>query len=107
MRHFRHERTGRRGWFVGDFAEAAFRTDLCEVTYLEEEPHQHPPHRHSRCTEILLIVEGTVKCCDEIYSNGDILIFDPMELVAVEYLEKTKVVAVKTPAGGDDKIYER
>jgi hypothetical protein len=104
MKHRRHESTGRRGWFVGDFPEAAFKTDLCEVTYLEEEIHHHPPHRHTKCHEILLIVEGSVKCNDQIYYDGDILIFEPMELVDVEYLEKTKVVAVKTPAGGNDKI---
>lgn len=104
MKHVRFENTGKRGWFVGSFPEAAFQTDLAEVCYCIEEPGVGIKHYHTVCTEIVFIISGKVSCHDTIYTDGDILVFTPGEINNCIYLEKTIMIGVKTPAGKDDKI---
>ncbi len=104
MKSVRFENTGRRGWFVGQFPEAAHYSELAEVCYCIEQPGQGPRHYHSRCTETVLIVRGQVCCQGQIYTDGDILVFEPGDINDCEYLTETVMVGVKTPAGADDKV---
>lgn len=104
MKVSRLEKSGDRGWFVGCYDGAAYKTDLAEVCYKKEPPGPVPAHIHTKCTETLLIIKGKAKCHGQTFSDGDIFILEPGELNDIEYLEETEVVCVKTPAGGDDKI---
>ena len=104
MKITRLENSGSRGWFVGCFPEAAYQSDHTEVCYKIEPAGLIEAHKHSRCTEIMLIVKGKAKCQGKTFSDGDIFILEPGELNDTEYLEETEVVFVKTPAGGNDKV---
>ena len=104
MKHVRFENTGRRGWFVGDFAEAAYQTDLAEVCYCVEKPGKGLTHYHTKCTEIVFIISGKIICQSKEYSDGDVLIFQPGDVNDCEYITETVMIGVKTPAGKDDKV---
>ena len=105
MKHVRIEDTGRRGWFVGNFDEAAYKTDAAEVIYYKQPAGRPGDHYHTRCTEIVLIVDGSIRCQGKTFINGDIIILEPNEINDMEYLVDTILVGIKTPAGGDDKVY--
>lgn len=104
MKITRLEKSGDRGWFVGCFPEAAHQSDLAEVCYKIEPPGPIGAHKHTKCTEVMLIIKGSAKCQGQVFTNGDIFILEPGELNDTEYLEQTEVVCVKTPAGGNDKV---
>ena len=104
MKHVKHKDTGRRGWFVGNFPEAAVQTDLAEVLYWTEPAGRPGDHYHTVCTEIVLIVNGSIRCHGEMFGAGDIIILEPGELNDMEYLVPTTMVGVKTPAKNDKKI---
>jgi hypothetical protein len=105
LKHIRLENAGRRGWFVGSFPEAATQTDLAEVCYVVEPAGQPAPHYHTKCVETVLIVKGTVIIQGKEYKDGDIVIFEPGEVNDSYYVTETIMVGVKTPAGGNDKVY--
>jgi len=105
MKTFRIENTGARGWFVGTFPEAAVQTDLAEVCYTIEQPGQLPKHYHTRCTETLLVISGSCIMQGVKLGPGDISVLEPGEINDAYYLEESAVIGIKTPAGGDDKIY--
>lgn len=104
MKHVRFENTGRRGWFVGGFPEAAHQTDHAEVCYCVEKPGTGIKHYHTVCTETVLIVSGKVTCQGKEYTDGDILVFEPGDINDCIYVEETVMIGVKTPAGKDDKV---
>jgi quercetin dioxygenase-like cupin family protein len=104
MKHVRFENTGRRGWFVGGFPEAAFQTDLAEVCYCTEPAGTGISHYHTVCTETVFIVSGRVTCQGKEYTSGDILVFEPGDINDCVYEEETVMIGVKTPAGKDDKV---
>jgi quercetin dioxygenase-like cupin family protein len=104
MKHVRFENTGKRGWFVGDFPEAAFQTKDAEVCYCIEQPGDGVKHYHTVCTETVFIISGKLICQGKEYSDGDILVFAPGDINDAVYLTETVMIGVKTPAGKDDKV---
>jgi urease beta subunit len=104
MKHYRIENTGRRGWFVGSFPEAALQTTLTEVCYTVEQPGMLARHFHRVCTEVVLVVDGRIKTGGIEYAAGDILVYEPGEINDTEVLETATLIGVKTPAGGQDKV---
>lgn len=104
MKSVRLENTGKRGWFVGGFPEAAFETDDVEVCYCIEEAGSGIKHYHTKCTEIILIISGKAMCQGNIYVDGDILIFEPGDINDMVYIDKTIMIGLKVPAGKDDKV---
>lgn len=105
MKKLRLDETGDRGWFVGAFEKAAVRTDLAEVCYTIEQYGQRPKHYHTRCTETLLIISGSCIQNGVHLKAGDITVLEPGEINDSFYLEESAVIGIKTPAGGDDKVY--
>ena len=105
MKKLRIEDSGARGWFVGSFPEAAVQTSLAEVCYTIEKPGQLRRHYHTRCTETLLIISGSCIQNGQRLGPGDISVLEPGEINDSYYLEESAVIGVKTPAGGDDKVY--
>jgi len=104
MKHARLENTGKRGWFVGGFPEAAYYSDNVEVCYCTENSGAGIKHYHTVCTEIILIISGKATCQGIEYTDGDILTFEPGEINDLQYLESTTMIGVKIPAGKTDKV---
>jgi hypothetical protein len=104
MKHVRIDNTGRRGWFVGNFEEAAYKTDAAEVIYYKQPAGRPGDHFHTVSVEIVLIVDGSIRCQGQTFINGDIIILEPGEINDMEYLVDTTLVGVKTPAKDDKKV---
>jgi hypothetical protein len=103
MRNYKLSDSGARGWFIGDFPEAVFRTKDFEVCWQTNSRGHAVSHYHEEITEITLVVSGRVLTNGKIYSAGDIYIFEPGDISQTEYLEETNVLTVKTPSMPSDK----
>lgn len=96
---------GQRGWFIGNFAEAAFKTKDFEVTYQKNSRGQTASHIHKIVHEITLVISGRQICNGKMFGPGDICILEPGDISQIEYLEETEVVTIKTPSVPSDKHY--
>ena len=105
MKIYKLSECGDRGWFIGDFAKAAFRTTDFEVTYQKNPRSQTASHIHKVVHEITLVISGRQICNGEIFSAGDICILEPGDISQIEYLEETEVVTIKVPSVPSDKHY--
>lgn len=105
MKKFKLSDCGDRGWFIGDFARAAFQTKDFEVCYQDNPRGKPDSHIHKEITEITLIISGKALVNGEILGAGDIHIIYPGEPSQIEYLEQTEVVTIKTPSIPTDKFY--
>jgi hypothetical protein len=99
----------KRGWFIGDFEPSAYKTKNFEVAYIRHKKGDRwEKHYHKLATEITLIIRGSVKVNDEIFSKGDIFMVEPYETVDPLFLDDTEVIVVKTLSDVDDKyVIER
>lgn len=92
------------GWFIGDFEPSAYKTKNFEAAYVKHKKNTPwPKHYHKKGTEITLIIKGKLKINDEIYSEGDILIVYPNEVVDPTFLEDVEFIVVKTVSDVNDK----
>jgi HAD superfamily hydrolase (TIGR01509 family) len=92
------------GWFVGDFYPNILHSKDFEVavkTYKLGDKEDW--HVHKVGTEITLVLDGSVKMCDQIYHHGDIVLLEPGNGTAFEALTDVKTVVVKTPSVLGDK----
>ena len=105
MRRSSLKDSGARGWFIGDFDAAVYRTKDFEVTYQKNPRSQTTSHYHKEITEITLVISGSQLCNGEIFKAGDICILEPGDNSQIEYLEETEVVTIKTPSIPNDKYY--
>ena len=105
MKTFKLENSGARGWFIGDFPEAVHRTKDFEVCYQQNPVGTAKPHYHKEVLEIVLVISGRMLANGQIYSSGDIVIMEPGDISQIEYLEETRLVAIKTPSIPSDKHY--
>ena len=105
MKKFNLTDAGARGWFIGDFDNAVFRTKDFEVTYQKNSRGQTPSHIHKVVHEITLVVSGRQICNGEIFKAGDICMLEPGDISQIEYLEDTEVVTIKVPSVPSDKYY--
>jgi len=104
MKFLKLNDVGSRGWFIGDYPEALIQTDQFEVCYDEVEKLNCEPHYHTKCREIILITEGIVMAGNRECRKGDIIIFEKGDINDIIGITDYKIVVVKVPAGGDDKI---
>jgi hypothetical protein len=105
MKKFKLEDTGDRGWFIGSFPKAAVQTNYVEVAYTPEPVGLIKAHYHTRCTETILLISGSVIIQGTKFVAGDIVVLEPGEVNDSDYLEPSVIIGVKTPAGADDKVY--
>lgn len=95
---------GDRGWFVGGFDKAVYRTTDLEAGYQHNSAGEvSKAHYHKIATEINLIVRGAVKINGELYTSGMGVIFYPNDVAECEYLEDTETMVIKTPGALNDK----
>ena len=105
MQRYKLSDCGARGWFIGDFDSAAYRTKDFEVTYQKLPRSQTPSHIHKLAHEITLVISGRQICNGEMFEAGDICILEPGDISQIEYLEDTELVTIKTPSIPSDKHY--
>ena len=105
MKKFNLSDAGARGWFIGDFDNAVFRTKDFEVTYQKTSRSQTASHIHKLAYEITLVISGRQICNGQMFAAGDICILEPGDISQIEYLEETEVVTIKTPSVPSDKHY--
>ncbi|WP_349367890.1 hypothetical protein [Salinarimonas sp.] len=92
------------GWFVGDFAPTAHRTQAAEVAVKAYPAGAcEARHVHRRATEVTLVLEGRVRMDGVEYGAGDVLVLDPGEATDFEALTAATTVVVKTPSVKGDK----
>lgn len=103
MKRFKLSDSGARGWFIGDFNSAVYRTKDFEVCYQNNPRGKTPTHLHKELTEITLVISGKALLNGEIFEAGDIHILYPGDISQLEYLEQTQVVTIKTPSIPTDK----
>lgn len=95
-----------RGWFIGNFPKAVYKTDKFEVALkVEKKGDKVKEHYHKIAEEITLVVEGRVRFKNKIFTKGDIILLKPGEYSDFEVLENAVTVVVKTPAVKNDKYY--
>jgi quercetin dioxygenase-like cupin family protein len=93
-----------KGWFVGDITPVAFSTPSVEVAYKEYKKGDYDKaHYHKIATEVTLISSGSVKMNGVVYSKGEIIIINPMDVTDFEALEDSSTVVVKVPGAKNDK----
>lgn len=96
-----------KGWFVGNFEPAVYRTKQCEVALKRyHKGDSEARHYHKIATEITVIVSGTVCMFDTLYSSGDIIIVEPGDMTSFEAVTDTVNVVVKIPGENNDKYLE-
>lgn len=106
MKKLQHSDTGDRGWFIGDFAQAAIKTKDFEACWQWNEAGvKDTPHYHKVITEVQLITRGRMIVNGVEFGPGDICITEPGDHYYGEYLEDTEVFAIKFPSIPTDKYY--
>ena len=104
MKQFRLNESGDRGWFIGQFERAVFKTSACEVAYqFNYKGEVSPAHTHHIATEVNLIASGKVNISGQVYETNDIIIMEPGDVCECVYLEDTYTVVVKLPGVLNDK----
>jgi len=95
--------SGARGWFIGDFPEAVYRTKDFELNWQTNARGHGTNHYHKIITEIQLITRGKMLVNGVIFEAGDICTLEPGDISQIDYLEETDTVAIKFPSVPDDK----
>ena len=103
MQRYKLSDSGARGWFIGDFEGAVYRTKEFEVTYQKNPRGQTASHIHKLTYEITVVISGRQICNGEIFAAGDICVLEPGDISQIEYLEETEVITIKTPSVPSDK----
>jgi len=93
-----------KGWFVGDFAPVAIRSEACEVSIKHYAAGDHESaHYHAVATELTAIVSGRVRMLGADWGPGDILTIEPGEATDFLALTDAVTVVVKLPSVAGDK----
>lgn len=93
-----------RGWFVGNFKPSVIETKEFEVAIQRYSAgDKEPLHHHRIATEITVVLSGTARMFDAIWSDGDIITIQPGETTAFEALTDVTTVVVKLPSASKDK----
>lgn len=103
MKRFKLSEAGSRGWFIGDFDQAVFRTKDFEVNHQVNEKGWEKTHIHKIISEITLVIEGRMVVNGQLFEAGDIYILEAGDISQMEYLERTSTVTVKVPSVPSDK----
>ncbi len=103
MRHHRIDEMV-KGWFVGDFLPAAYRSEAVEVGLkIYSAGDREDKHYHKVATELTVIVSGEVRMLGHTWKSGDIITIEPGEATDFEALTDTTTLVVKVPSVAGDK----
>ena len=93
-----------RGWFVGNFEPASYKTESAEVAVKRYNAGDYEArHHHKIAVEITLVLEGHAELNGISLAGGDIAVLEAGE--ATDFLAVTDVitVVVKVPSALHDK----
>ena len=90
---------------MGDFPRAVYRSKAVEACYRTSPQGPLAAHYHSQCTEIILLVQGEFTINGVKMQAGEIAVLEPGEVHDSHCDTACTFVTIKTPAGGDDKVY--
>lgn len=94
-----------RGWFVGDFYPAAFRSRDVEVAVQRFTAGAYEKaHYHRQATEITLLINGRATMAGHELCAGDIITLTPGTVSGFVALEDCLTVVVKLPGVLNDKF---
>lgn len=94
-----------RGWFVGNFSPAAYRTGDVEVAVQHfAKGASESPHFHRQATEVTLLLSGRARMVGRELNAGDIITLAPGSISEFEALEDCVTVVVKHPGALNDKF---
>tara|TARA_R110002012_G_scaffold162022_2_gene324289 strand:+ start:7429 stop:7755 length:327 start_codon:yes stop_codon:yes gene_type:complete len=92
------------GWFVGNFEPSAHKTELFEVCYkVHPKGESWDTHYHKIQKEINYLIRGKMTIGDIEIFQGDIFIFEPLEVADPVFLEDCELIVIKTPSIKNDK----
>ncbi len=92
------------GWFIGNFQPSVFKTNDVEVAIKKyREGDYENAHYHKLATEYTVIVSGSVKMNNEIYSEGDVIVIEPYESTDFRAMTDVITTVVKLPGANNDK----
>lgn len=96
-----------KGWFIGDFSPAVYKTNEFEVgiKYYKAGDNE-PSHHHKISTEITVIVFGEAIMNNKTFRAGDIIIISPNESTNFIVKKDTCTVVVKFPSSNNDKYLD-
>jgi len=93
-----------RGWVIGNFDPALFKTDAFEVGVLTHAKGEiWPKHFHAAHTEYNVLVKGSMIICGETINEGEIFVLNPNEVADPVFLEDCTIVCIKQPSVPGDK----
>ena len=94
-----------KGWFIGGFSPAIFRTNAFEVAIKHHTAGEdYPAHKQRIATEYNVMIEGKMRIGQEILVKGDIFVIAPEEVVTPKFTTDCVVVCVKIPSMPTDKV---
>ena len=103
MKKFRLDKMT-RGWIVGDFDPAVLKTKDCEVGYkIYKAGDTEDAHYHKVATELTLVTKGIITLNGIKYSEGDIAVIEPGEIVKFRSVTDAENVVFKIPSVKGDK----
>ena len=96
----------KKGWFIGNYPHAAFRTETFEAALKKEKTGTRVErHMHRIATEITLVVQGRVRFNNNTFKKGDIVIIKPGESADYEVLKNAVTLIIKVPSVKNDKYF--
>ena len=94
----------KKGWLVGDFEPAIFRSKDIEVGIKSYEAGViEPKHVHKITKEFTIVLSGRVKMLGTEYKKGDVVFVDCGIENAFQSITKSLLLIIKTPSCPDDK----
>lgn len=95
------------GFFVGDFTPVAFNNSNVEVALKAIHKGTLDANYYRKIdTEVILVVEGAIEVNRKIYEEGDVIVFDPNEMINLFAVEDTKYILLKFPGTNNDRNVE-
>jgi hypothetical protein len=104
MKKIKLSETGSRGWFVGPFENAAIYSKEFELAIADWPVGPIPKHYHSNSTEAIVILSGRCITHGIEFSQNEMFILEPGDINDSNFLEPSKILAIKMPAGANDKV---
>lgn len=93
------------GWFIGNFDPSIARSSKFEICVKEFTLGEREfAHYQKTATEITLILKGQVRMGNNLLSENDILVIEPMEICDFEAISDCKVLGIKFPSLPNDKV---
>ena len=104
MKKLKLSETSARGWFVGPFENAAIYSKDFELAIADWPAGPIPKHYHSDSIEAIVILSGRCITQGTEFIQNEMFILEPGDINDSNFLEPSKILAIKIPAGANDKV---